>query len=120
MTRSVLAAVDDMFFAAKIRAVAEAVGVKVDFARSNQKLIDAAQTVRPSLIIVDLHSEKVAAEELARQLKADTQLRGIPLLGFFSHVQTELKIQAEAAGFDRVMPRSAFAAKLADVLRGDE
>ena len=56
--------------------------------------------------------------ELARQLKADEQLRSIPLLGFFSHVQTELQRQASAAGFDQVIPRSAFAKYLGEILSG--
>jgi CheY-like chemotaxis protein len=56
--------------------------------------------------------------DLAKQLKADEQLRSIPLLGFFSHVQTETQRQAEAAGFDQVMPRSAFSKQLGDILSG--
>jgi CheY-like chemotaxis protein len=56
--------------------------------------------------------------DLARRLKADQQLRSIPLLGFFSHVQTELQCQAEAAGFDRVIPRSAFSKYLGEILSG--
>jgi hypothetical protein len=56
---------------------------------------------------------------LARAFKADENLKAIPLLGFFSHVQTELQQAALAAGFDRVMPRSAFAKHLAEILGGD-
>ena len=55
MSRTVLAAVDDMFFASKIRAVAEHLGVKVRFLRSNAGLIEAALNDVPSLIIADLH-----------------------------------------------------------------
>jgi CheY-like chemotaxis protein len=56
--------------------------------------------------------------DLAKQLKADEQLRSIPLLGFFSHVQTELQHQAEQAGFDQVIPRSAFSKYLGEILSG--
>jgi hypothetical protein len=55
---------------------------------------------------------------LARELKSDEQLRSIPLIGFFSHVETELQRSAQAAGFDRVMPRSAFTSNLAEILAG--
>jgi CheY-like chemotaxis protein len=71
------------------------------------------------MIICDLHSQKVDPMELAKQLKADEQLRSIPLLGFFSHVQTELQHRAEAAGFDQVMARSAFSKYLGDILAGN-
>jgi hypothetical protein len=48
----------------------------------------------------------------------DESLRAVPLLGFFSHVQTELQQRAKEAGFDRVMPRSAFSKNLAEILGG--
>ena len=119
MTRIVIAVVDDLFFASKIRGTGEQVGVTVRFVRSADALAEAARRDQPSLIICDLHSQKIDPNELAKQLKADEQLSSIPLLGFFSHVQVELKKQAEQAGFDRVLPRSAFNAQLIQILEGD-
>lgn len=119
MTRTVIAVVDDLFFASKIRGTAEQLGVTVKFARTAAALTEAARRDLPALIICDLHSEKVDPNELARQLKADDQLKSIPLLGFFSHVQTELQRQAEQAGFDSVIPRSAFSSHLVQIIRGD-
>jgi CheY-like chemotaxis protein len=119
MSRSVIAAVDDIFFASKIRAVAESLGVRVRFARSTQEALEAARTQTPSLILADLHAEKCDPFMLAEQLKADETLRAVPLIGFFSHVQTELKLRAERAGYDSVMPRSMFSKKLPEILGGD-
>jgi CheY-like chemotaxis protein len=118
MTRNIIAVVDDLFFASKIRGTAEELGLTVTFARSVDTMIEAARRDNPSLIICDLHAQKIDPIDLARQLKADEQLRSIPLLGFFSHVQTELQRQADAAGFDRVIPRSAFAKNLGEILAG--
>ena len=120
MARNVIAIVDDLFFASKIRGTAEQVGVAVRFARTVEALVDTARRDPPSLIICDLHSQKIDPNELARQLKADEQLRSIPLVGFFSHVQTELQREAEQAGFDRVLPRSVFSRDLPDILSGQQ
>ena len=120
MQRNVIAIVDDLFFASKIRGTAEQLGVSVSFLRNTESLNEAVLRDRPSLIICDLHSQRIDPIELAKELKADERLRSIPLLGFFSHVQTELQRQAEEAGFDRVMPRSAFSRNLADILSGQE
>ena len=49
-------------------------------------------------------------------MKVDERLRAVPLVGFFSHVQTALRRRAEEAGYDRVMPRSAFTKHLAEIL----
>jgi hypothetical protein len=51
-------------------------------------------------------------------LKSDPGLRGIELLGFFSHVQTELMREATKAGYDQVLPRSAFSKDLSSILVG--
>jgi two-component system cell cycle response regulator DivK len=120
MTRTVLAVVDDLFFASKIRGTAEQLGIAVRFARTADALTEAARRDLPSLIICDLHSQKIDPTELARQLKADDQLRSIPLVGFFSHVQTDLQRQAQEAGFDQVLPRSAFTRELTNILLGPE
>ena len=117
--RTVLAAVDDLFFASKIRAVAEHLGLIIEFARSDQAAIDAARRETPSIIVIDLHSQKFQPLELAAQLKKDEQLRAIRLVGFFSHVETELQVAAERAGYDQVLPRSAFTNRLAQILKGE-
>src|ERR1700730_17062406 len=119
MPKNVIAVVDDLFFASKIRGTAEELGVTVSFARDIDVMLETARRDRPSLIICDLHSQKVDPLELAKQLKADKELRSIPLLGFFSHVQTELQQKAEAAGFDRFLPRSEFSKHLSEILTGD-
>ena len=120
MTRTVIAVVDDLFFASKIRGTAEQFGVSVSFPRRIEALMDAALRDQPQLIICDLHATRIDPVELAKLLKADERLRAIQLLGFFSHVQTELQQQAEQAGFDRVIPRSAFTRDLAAILSGRE
>ena len=116
MSKPVVAVVDDMFFAAKIRATAEHLGVSVRFARSVDEALASARQAEPSLIIADLHAQKCDPFTLAEQLKADEILRTVPLLGFFSHVQTELQQRAKHSGYDRVMPRSVFSKNLPEIL----
>ena len=117
MSRKVIAVVDDMFFAAKIRAAAEALDVEISFPRSKDVSVEKAREAQ--LILVDLHNQRVDAVELARELKANEELRRLPLIGFFSHVETELQRNALAAGFDQVLPRSAFSRDLAKILSAD-
>ena len=119
MSQTVISVVDDMFFASKIRAVAEAASVEISFPRSQEAVVSKARETKPGLIVVDLHNQRIDAVALARELKADEELRGIRLLGFFSHVQTELKSNALSAGFDDVIPRSVFARDLEQILTAD-
>ena len=97
-----------MFFASKIRAVAEALGVEISFPRSKEALVEKARDAR--LILVDLHNQKIDPVELAKDVQ------GVKLIGFFSHVHTELQQAALAAGYDQVLPRSAFVRDLPKIL----
>ncbi len=118
MSRTVIAAVDDMFFISKIRATAEHVGVDVRFALNADALLANARENKANLMIVDLHAQKIDPIALATAMKSDPELRAIELLGFFSHVQTGLMREATEAGYDRVMPRSVFSKDLATILAG--
>ena len=117
---NVIAIVDDLFFASKIRGTAEQVGTRVQFSRSILDAVAKARDEAPALIIADLNAGCCDVLELARVLKSDDALSGVPLLGFFSHIQTELQESAIAAGYDRVMPRSAFTKNLGAILLGTE
>jgi CheY-like chemotaxis protein len=105
-----------MFFASKIRATAEAVGVELKFVRSVEKLVETARDAKPGLVVVDLHNTKIDPVALSKELKSNDDLRDVKLLGFFSHVHTDLQRNAMAAGFDQVIPRSVFARDLAQIL----
>ena len=119
MNRRVIAAVSDMLFAAKIRGTAEHLNVTVDFARTEAGLFDYAKTEVPSLFILDLHDTRLDPFALAARLKADERLRAVPVVAFFSHVETELQRKALAAGVEHVLPRSVFTRRLADILTGE-
>jgi len=97
-----------MFFQAKIRAVAEAVGAQISFPRTKEALLEKAR--QADLVIVDLQNQKIDPLSLPSELGA------IRLLGFFSHVEVELQRSAVAAGYEQVMPRSVFVRDLAGIL----
>ena len=110
--------VDDMFFAAKIRAAAQNAGREVESVKSLEQLEKLSQAP-PSMIMVDLNSDRLDGIEVIGLLKSNPTLTGIPIVGFLSHVQVDLKEAAESAGCDYVIPRSMFSMKLPDIAGGD-
>jgi CheY-like chemotaxis protein len=119
MSIKAIAVVDDLFFASKIRGTADALRLTVGFPRTLDSLIESANSEPPGLIICDLNATRIDPITLSQRLKADDSLRSIPLIGFFSHVDTELQRRAIEAGFDQVMPRSVFANKLPQIIQGE-
>jgi CheY-like chemotaxis protein len=114
--KTVLAVLEDLFFTVKIHEAAKRAGLPVEFLKSEIDALLRAKT-QPALIIIDLNFQGIDALKLVGELKADAATKGISLLGYLSHVQGELKLKAQEAGCDMVMPRSAFSQSLPQILK---
>ena len=108
----VIALMDDLFFQMKLAETAKHLGVEVKVA-TNPEALQALLEPPPKLVIVDLNSRSQPIATIQR-LRAEKQ--EVRVIGFLSHVQTELAAQARAAGCDEVMPRSVFTQNLAAIL----
>lgn len=108
----VIALVDDLFFQAKLAETARQVGVELKMVTTGEALAGEARNAA-GLIVVDLNA-KADAIGAIEQLRATGN--AAPLIGFLSHVQTELAERARAAGCREVMPRSKFTQNLAAIL----
>jgi len=115
-TKTVLAVVSDLFFSAKINEAAKHAGVKLAYVTTESGLLEKARA-NPPLIIFDLNFDAARPLDLIGKLKADAALKHINLIGYLSHVQTDLKRAAEETGCDEVMARSAFSMNLPEILK---
>ncbi len=113
----ILAIVDDLFFVVKINDSAKRAGLSCDFVKSEAALLEKAGAETPLMIIVDLNSTSVKPLPLISKLKSSQLLRGVSIIAFVSHVQGELKQQAQDAGASMVLARSAFSANLPQILK---
>lgn len=109
----VLAMVDDLFFQAKIVETARHVGVDLKVCTTPDGLLAEFFKATPNLVVVDLNARNQPLQAVERM---QTAAANVPLVGFLSHVQTELAEQARAAGCREVMPRSKFTMDLATIL----
>jgi hypothetical protein len=91
-------AVADLMLGSKVEATLSAAGHEVTLSPSLQ----GAPLADAELLVADLDAED--PEALVGL--------GIPVLGFYSHVNAETRELAEAAGVDLVVPRSRLAREL--------
>jgi len=111
--------IDDLFFLAKIQEVSRKLNVKVEFIKSEKEFDEREgqeSEERPSLIIVDLNINSIKPLPLISKLRSRFK-KPTSIVGFVSHVQGDLKVKAQEAGCDVVMPRSAFSQNLPNILR---
>lgn len=114
--KKVIAVVGDLLFMAKINEAAKRAGVPVEYVTASKDVLEKAKA-KPTLIILDLNLESAHPLELVQKLKANAETRGVSLIGYLSHIQGELKLKAQHAGCDQVMPRSAFSVNLPQILK---
>jgi CheY-like chemotaxis protein len=113
----VAALIPDLLFGSKVQAALQAAGHEVDLVTGEVQTWDEVGGI--DLLVVDLTSSDVDGVELFQTLASGGELHAVRSLGFFAHVQPEVRTRALAAGFDQVVPRSRMAregAQLVDAL----
>ena len=108
----VVAYMDDLFFQMKLAETAKHLHIEVKVAASPDALLELMDPP-PKFVIVDLNARN-APLQAAQRLRE--QQPTLPIIGFLSHVQTDLAAQAKAAGFQQVIPRSQFTTHLPQIL----
>ena len=103
-----IAVMDDLFFMVKVQDGAKRAGMNLRIVKTEE----AAIAAEADLVVVDLNCKAIDPLRLIAALKGKRRV-----IGYLSHVQTELRQQALEAGYDAVYPRSAFSSKLADILK---
>jgi CheY-like chemotaxis protein len=111
----ILAVISDLFFSVKINDAAKKLGMTAEFVKDKTLALEKAKS-KPPLIILDLNCDAADPLGLIASVKSDPETAGIPLVGFISHVQTQLKQRAQEIGCDTVVARSVFAQNLSAIL----
>ena len=103
----VLALVPDLLFGSKVDAMLRGAGHEVELATGEPEVWD--QIAGTDVLVVDLTTDDVDGIGLVDTLKTGGEMARVRTLGFYSHVEADVRDRAVAAGFDRVVPRSRMA-----------
>jgi CheY-like chemotaxis protein len=96
----VVAVFDDLLLGSNVLGLLSSAGHETQLAAPAGAIVDA------DVLVVDLGSAGFDGIELVERLRAAGELDGVATLGVYSHVEHEVRLRAEAAGFDLVVPRS--------------
>jgi DNA-binding NarL/FixJ family response regulator len=97
----VVAVFDDLLLGSNVLGALRAAGHEASLAGP------AADAVDADVLVVDLGSAGFDGVEVVERLRAAGSAARV--LGVYSHVHHDLKLRAEEAGFDLVVPRSRMA-----------
>ena len=119
MSRTIaLALIRDLFFRAKIDAVAAAVGAEVAYASSLDAVASRCADLHPSVVFIDLSDSAFPALPTLQAIRAAAL--GARVIGFASHIDLKPLKAARDAGFELTLSRSEFTAQLPILLKGSE
>ncbi len=76
----------------------EAAGFKVEAARDGEEGLEKTKKIRPIIVLLDLMMPKMNGIEVLRHLKADKELKEIPVIVFTALIQDLEKQESFAAG----------------------
>ena len=109
----ILAVVAELMVGVRIEEAGKSVGALVEVEEANADIGAQIRRVRPDLVVADLALEGLDLGALAAAARA----AGAPLIGFYPHVDAELRRKARAAGIEKLYPRSRFLRELPEILR---
>ena len=110
----VLALVPDLMFGSRVQSALRAAGHEIeligDERRLRARLKQARERPTPAgVLVVDLTDAELDGASVVEALAGDGELGRMRTLGFYSHVDAQVRERAEQAGFDLVVPRSRMA-----------
>ena len=106
----------DLLFGSKVEGALGVAGHQVN-------RFDTEEQIRPAasfhdLVVVDLTAEGIDGPGLVRSMRERGELAAVPTLGFYSHIDQDMRRRAEDAGMSRVVPRSRMARETAALVEG--
>jgi CheY-like chemotaxis protein len=112
--KKALAVMNDLFFSVKILDAGKQAGIAVEIVKDREIVL--AKASGAAVLIFDLNYAAIDPLDLIRTIKSRSEAAAPMLVGFVSHVQTDLITQARESGCDLVVARSAFTQRLPAIL----
>jgi CheY-like chemotaxis protein len=113
MPNAVLALVDDLFWKARLTEAAKSAGRPISFS-ADPAALAGVDPEAVGLVVVDLALRREPFEAISA-LKRDPARAKIPVVGYFEHMRVDLHERGAAAGIDRLVARSTFTERLAEL-----
>lgn len=108
--------ISNLLFASKIAQSAKHAHLGVHNFDKAEPLIEHAKLKPPLITILDWDGCEAEAFKLLKVFQQNADLKRIPVVGYLSHVKSDLKEEAERAGCPRVYFKSEFTRLLDDIL----
>jgi PleD family two-component response regulator len=113
--KTILVAVNDVFFYTKIRDVLRNAGYRLETARTVESLREkAAQS--PAAVILNMNDDKLDAFRVLEEIRNTDCTKAVPVLAFANHEEIDTWRRARELGVTKIVSRNEFSARTRDLV----
>ena len=114
--KTILVAINDIFFYTKVRDALLPDGYRLEKARVQQDILEKASSSNPALVLLDMNDRTVDAFQALETLRADPRLSSIPVLAYANHEEVDTWNRARSLGVTKIVSRNEFSARTRDLV----
>jgi PleD family two-component response regulator len=114
--KTILVAINDIFFYTKIRDAVLPLGYRLEKARVQQDILEKASSTNPAGMLLDMNDRAVDAFQALETLKADPRFKSIPILAYANHEEVDTWNRAKALGVNKIVSRNEMSARAKELV----
>jgi len=116
MNKTILVAINDIFFYTKVRDALAPQGYRLEKARAQQDLAEKAAATSPAVILLDMNDRTIDAFQALQTLKNDPRFKAIPVLAYANHEEVDTWNRAKTQGVTKIVSRNEFSARTRELV----
>ncbi len=114
--KTILVAINDIFFYTKVRDALLPQGYKLERARTQADFASKAVSLKPSAVVMNMNEMNLDPFQAISVLKADPILAKTPILVFANHEEVDTWQRAKALGVSKIVSRNEFSARTKELV----
>lgn len=114
--RTILVAVNDIFFYTKLRDALKPHGYILERARAQDDVREKAMTLNPAAAVLNMNDPAVDGLKALETLRMEPSSKHLPVLAFANHEEVETWNKAKALGITKIVSRNEFSARTKDLI----
>jgi len=114
--KTILVAVNDLFFYTKVRDALVPEGYRLEKARAQQDIMEKTSATSPAAVILDMNDRAIDPFQALQTLKHDPRLNAIPVLAYANHEEVETWNRARTLGVTKIVSRNEFSARTLELV----
>ena len=116
MNKTILVAINDIFFYTKVRDALAPQGYRLEKARTQQDIAEKAAATSPAVVLLDMNDQAIDAFQALQTLKNDPRFKAIPVLAYANHEEVDTWNKAKTLGVTKIVSRNEFSSRTRELV----